>query len=1140
MRISKVKVQDNNRKVMVLMHRTTVNGALVYEGETNVRTSEILPKKKSDSFALSIDNKTLIKRDSLKDKKQKDNYDIVKKIITKRVLPIQISDEDVLPVLNHKFQNEIIYYKNNEPYSFRLASLIVEAVKERNPEKLQPYDDWKNWYISTKSSHLIQSIEQNKIDLTGTDSKRKSALQAWATKYTTSGSIDLSFYHKLYAIDTLAGALHNTEKGELDQEKNTPKNINLFHRNLKKTLQTHQKTVFGTREAPNVKNRKDEQLAIYHLEVVKYLEHYFSVKSTQRKNTQADIDYYLKAETIKSTITNQLSNAVRNYLLQKGKAEHHKFDNTTDSSRLTEIKRNEAFVLNMIDACAFAANNIRNIVDTEQTNDILGKTEYVQSLKKTNRVNKQLFKFFFGTDLPATDSHKAKTLWAMRGAVQQIRNAVIHYKQGALDTIFKIEKFEYPDFEDQSYTDTIYKTCLETELQQVPEAFAQQLKTGGVLAYYPYDDLKALLNTVSFSLCRTVVPFAPSFKKVQKQGQNYQNAQNENFYDLVLKSYLPKEKDASKEEAYNARYFLLKLIYNNLFLRNFTENRTQFSKTVNYILSQNKKQAEASKNSKAYAFEAVRQMKEEESISDYMAYIQSQLMLEKNKKEDDKSEDTHINFEKFVLQVFIKGFDDFLQDEKFKFIAKPYFQLSKDETKQTEQLNQFEQGIINECRVQSHSINTEEATHVAFFTFCKLLDATHLSNLRNELIKFKQSAKQFELSHMLEIIELTLLNADRVPADYRKLYENKTDCLNRILFFIADGIDFTKWSDLFVQTDNETPVVHANVELTVKYGTAKLLEQLIAKDVSFKLSKSNFTLWNKAKDTIEVLINKRLDLHKQWEEAVRKDKEEKNKKIKPRSNFAQKFINKEGNDYSELCEYIDDYNWQVNKLHFVHLSRLHHLTIDILGRMAGFIALFDRDFQLFDASRTQDPYQLKAFVSLSNMAKDLNKQNDIAGIKGMEYVVKRDGSPITEADRNSLKDCIQNKREYFSKVFFLKGSKQFEVRNYIAHFNYLSTTAENYSLIDLLNEIRDLLSYDRKLKNAVNKAFIDLFDKQGMELKLKLNANHRFEIESVNPKLIYHLGTTLKSEDPISFYQVKLEYCNMCRALLEMKKQPAD
>jgi len=216
-----------------------------------------------------------------------------------------------------------------------------------------------------------------------------------------------------------------------------------------------------------------------------------------------------------------------------------------------------------------------------------------------------------------------------------------------------------------------------------------------------------------------------------------------------------------------------------------------------------------------------------------------------------------------------------------------------------------------------------------------------------------------------------------------------------------------------------------------------------------------------------------LSLHKQWEEAVRKDKEEKSKRVKTRSNFAQQFINKERDSYFNLCDYIDAYNWHDNKLHFVHLLRLHHLTIDILGRMVGFVAIWERDFQYMTES-----------ISTMDSSKELDFTK---------------GFPL-------LKDT---QLDYYKRIFLSWNYR--DIRNYIAHFNYL--TDSKFSM----------------------KAFIDLFDKQGMVLKLKLNDAHRFEIESVEPKLLYHLGTT-PARDLISTYQVNPQYCDMCKALLEIKK----
>lgn len=1104
MRVTKVKVKVDRKDKMVLIHRETSGAQLVYSGQpVSNETNNILPEKKRDSFDLSILNKTIIKFDTAKKQKLNiDQYKAVEKIFRESKLPSQLKAEEILPFLNHKFQEPVKYWKDGEQKDFNLTQLIIDAVNAQDKRKLQPYYEWKTWYIQTKSDLLKKSIENNRIDLTENLSKRKKALLAWETEFTTSGSIDLTHYHKVYMTDVLGKMLQEVkpltdERGRI--------NSNAYHRGLKKALQNHQPAIFGTREAPNDANRADNQLSIYHLEVVKYLEHYFPIKTSKRRNTADDISHYLKAQTLKTTIEKQLVNAIRANIIQQGKTNHHELKVETTSNDLIRIKTNEAFVMNLISTCAFAANNIRNMVDKEQTDDILGKREFRTSLAEP-RISSPLYSFFFGESLSTNKAEKETQLWAMRGAVQQIRNNVNHYKKDALTTIFNICEFENPTIAEPklrtNYVDTIYKTLFDKELEKIPEAFAQQLKTGGVLSYYTLENLKTLLTTFQFSLCRSTIPFAPGFKKVLNGGINYQNAtKDETFYDLVLGRYLPKESFA--DEAYNARYFLLKLIYNNLFLPDFTTNRKVFADSVAFVQLQNKKQAENSKRPKAFAFEAVCPMTEADTIADYMAYVQSELMQEQNKKEEKATDETRINFEKFVLQVFIKGFDSFLRAKEFDFVQLPQPQLTASDTNQqkADKLNHLETSITADCKLTPHYAKTEDATHIAFYVFCKLLDAGHLSNLRNELIKFRGSVNEFKFHHLLEIIEICLLSADVVPTDYRDLYPNEADCLARLSPFIEQGADIKNWSDLYVQTDKQTPVVHAGIELSVKYGTTALLEQLIASNPKFRVMEDNFTKWSNQKKEIEEKVNKHTKLHKEWVEAKGKDDKE---RVKSKKNFAREYVKEKYVEYINNCIEINNYNWLDNKLHFVHLNKLHHLTIEILGRMAGFVALWERDFQYMDKQRV-----------ITNGGSPLDFSRGIPKFKSAEE---------------------KNVENYFKGIVLCPEYR--DIRNHIAHFNYLSTNAGKHSLIELINKLRDLLHYDRKLKNAVSKAFIDLFEKHGMILKLKLNTYHLLEVESIEPKKIYHLGATAKDKPEYQYCtnQVMTVYCNMCRSLLEMKK----
>lgn len=1142
MRVSKVNVKVDGKDTMVLMHRSTQKGALVYEPEIPTdRTQDIIPGKKRDSFKLSIENKTLVRRESLKRKDLskdeneaiKEKYKTIESIIKYNRFPTSIKAEDILPYLNHKFHLTVKYYKDGKWLPCNLSECIVKAVERQDKRELQPYNDWKEWYIESKSEHLRHSIAQNKIETGDGNSKRQQALLLWEPEFVADGKLKLEAYHALYNVGGLLAELCKVSMGEL-RDNDTPRDTNAYHRNLKRALQSHQATVFGKRESPHEANRNDIQLAIYHLEVVKYLEHYFPIKKSGRRNTADDIAYYLNIDTLKNTITHQLENAVRANVLRKGKYQRHTMQGETSSSDLINLKRNEAFALNLISTSAFAANNIRNIVDPTQTGDVLVKGDFQESIEKKT-VNIHAFRLFFPVEVETVD---LKTLWAMRGAVQQIRNQVAHYKTDTLNRIFDVQKFEFPDVCDTAFGDTVFAQAFAHDIANMQEAFALQLKSGGVLSFYTYEQLSALLSGVEFQLCRSVIPFAPGFKKVMKEGVGKQNAkQDEQFYDMELNSF--KAKDDYGEEAWSARYFLMKLIYNYLFLPMFLQDEGLFSTTVSRVLAINKAQAQKQRNKNAMAFADVRAMRAGEPIADYMAYVQSQWMQEQAKKKEEATEETRINFEKFVLQLFVKGFDTFLDNKRYAFVQIPQPQINLNDTaqQQAEKLNELQARIQPLCSISRNYLRPELDEQIAFYVYCRLLDANHLSMLRNEMIKFNVSSKSSVLLHQLEIIELCLLNVDVIPTDYRKMYPSRTACLDRLKPYLADGTDYTQWGDLYVQTDKETPVVHAGIELSMKYGTANLLQQLIASQPEFRISDANFDKWNNLKKEIAEKMKQHTDYHQQWVTAKEQDDEERRNRVYNKSNFAAAFVKQKGVDYINNCIEINNYNWLDNKLHFNNLKSLQNLTIEILGRMAGFVVYFDRDFQYL-GYRHKDDYKINSLISFQDVLKSLKNTpiHDISEIKDGD-ISRWDNNEITEKERTALIQSLENKREVYRNIIFSDKIKPYEIRNHIAHFNYLTQSAAKYSLIDLINRLRELLHYDRKLKNAVSQSIIKLFDKHGMILKLQFDVGkHELKVESIEPKKLYHLGTKAGSKESLTTNQVQTAYCKLCKALLVMKK----
>lgn len=1018
MRVSKVKVG----KEMVLMHRTDKEGALV-KGESIInQTTVILPKEKIENFKKSILNKTLVRENKIK-RLNKRNIDIEKTLYNlingKYKYELRKIDyENIKESLNPKFQIDYKYCHDKE--GFNLLELLFKYSQNNDISILQPYKDWVNWYIETRSKFLIKSINNNRIEISNeiedNMSKRKQVLISLEAKSLKDKEELFETLEEKYNFSSLVD-LFKTFVEEWDSKKQYDFNIK-----VKTALKEHQKTIFGSRDEP--KHRYDKEngktpendfnknLAVYNDEVVKYIERYFPIKKSIRTYTDKEkksIEYYLNENTIKITIRKQIENAIRLNMIQRGKLNHHKLTTSVNSIDLSNIKRQEAFVLNLIDACAFAANNIRNIVDTEQGQDILGKKDFVASLNKYN-INKELFKLFFGN----IDEVERETLWALRGSVQQIRNNIIHYNKEAINQIFNITTFENPIANNEtSYIDTIFKDYLLKGLEEMPELIASQLMTGGVLTYYNIDNIKEILVKIKFNLCRSSIPFTPSFKKVFKAGCNYQTNNTEKHY-LQTENYYPrKDNNIEKQEEYEARYFLLKLLYNNIFLPEFNDN--QFRKIAKDILKEKQKQSFESGKKFENAFNEIRAIRYNETIIEYMSYVQSSIIQEQIKKDEKEfktKEEQRNNFEKYLLDIYVKGFDLFLN--KFKdnnlHSIENQLDLSLTNEQKANELKSKRDEIIGYCKIQDKIIDINNPTHIAFYTFCKLLDANHLSNLRNEIIKYRQSLneknKDFEYIYLLEIIELCLLKADTLTiSDEKKIIATEENI--KPFIDINDKNELSKFGDLYIQTDNETFVIHSPIELLNKYGTRQRLVDLVESNNSFKINEGEFNKWKsfrQEENNIENIIKAKEELHREWVETKFKAYYKKQKQDK------ELVMTEDAKKYLNHANEIEEYNWLDNKLHFIHLKKLHSLTIEILGRMAGFIALLDRD---------------KKYT------------ND----KTVKYTKE-------------------------SRV----------IRNQIAHFNYLTEKNINYSIIDLTNNLRELMDYDRKLKNAVAKSIIDIFD----------------------------------------------------------------
>jgi hypothetical protein len=179
------------------------------------------------------------------------------------------------------------------------------------------------------------------------------------------------------------------------------------------------------------------------------------------------------------------------------------------------------------------------------------------------------------------------------------------------------------------------------------------------------------------------------------------------------------------------------------------------------------------------------------------------------------------------------------------------------------------------------------------------------------------------------------------------------------------------------------------------------------------------------------------------------------------------------------------------QVRLVNHVRLHHLMMAVLGRLVDFSGLWERDLY---------------FAMLALLyRKGLSPQQAFQG----EGLTKLEDGQVIEACRKlddpAIKDSLA---VHFASPTGWNG-EQVGIRNNFAHFNMLRGSA-SLDLTRCVNDARCLMAYDRKLKNAVAQAVIELLERDGLALTCTMDttsAVHALSGARVATRQAKHLGS---------------------------------
>ena len=1151
-------------KVDGISHKKYIEeGKLVKSTSEENRTSERLSELLSIRLDIYIKNP-----DNASEEENRIRRENLKKFFSNKVLHLK---DSVLYLKNRKEKNavqdknyseeDISEYdlKNKNSFSVLKKILLNEDINSEELEifrkdveaKLNKINSLKYSFEENKANY--QKINENNVEKVGGKSKRNIIYDYYRESAKRNDYINnvQEAFDKLYKkedIEKLFFLIENSKKhekykirecyhkiiGRKNDKENFAKiiyeeiqNVNNIKELIEKVpdmSELKKSQVFYKyyldKEELNDKNIKYAFCHFVEIEMSQLLKNYVYKRLSNISNDK--IKRIFEYQNLKKLIENKLLNKLDTYVRNCGKYNYYlQVGEIATSDFIARNRQNEAFLRNIIGVSSVAYFSLRNILETENENDITGRmrgktvknnkgeekyvsgeVDKIYNENKQNEVKENL-KMFYSYDFNMDNKNEIEDFFAnIDEAISSIRHGIVHFNlelEGK--DIFAFKNIAPSEISKKMFQNEINEKKLKLKI-------FRQLNSANVFRYLEKYKILNYLKRTRFEFVNKNIPFVPSFTKLYSRIDDLKNS-------LGIYWKTPKTNDDNKtKEIIDAQIYLLKNIYYGEFLNYFMSNNGNFFEISREIIELNKNDKRNLKTGfyKLQKFEDI----QEKTPKKYLANIQSLYMINAG-NQDEEEKDTYIDF---IQKIFLKGFMTYLANngrlslmyigndeqintslagkkQEFDKFLKKYEQNNNIEI--PHEINEFVREIkLGKILKYTESLNM-------FYLILKLLNHKELTNLKGSLEKYQSANKEETFSDELELINLLNLDNNRVTEDF----ELEANEIGKFLDFngnkIKDRKELKKFDTKKIYFDGENIIKHRAFYNIKKYGMLNLLEK-IADKAKYKISLKELKEYSNKKNEIEKNYTMQQNLHRKY---ARPKKDE-------------KFNDEDYKEYEKAIGNIQKYTHLKNKVEFNELNLLQGLLLKILHRLVGYTSIWERDLRFRLKGEFPENQYIEEIFNFDNSKN-----------------VKYKSGQIVEKYINFYKELYKDnveKRSIYSdkKVKKLKQEKKdLYIRNYIAHFNYIPHA--EISLLEVLENLRKLLSYDRKLKNAVMKSVVDILKEYGFVAKFKIGADKKIGIQTLESEKIVHLKNLKKKK--LMTDRNSEELCKLVKVMFEYKME---
>lgn len=862
-------------------------------------------------------------------------------------------------------------------------------------------------------------------------------------------------------------------------------------------------------------NANIEINSLYLNEVQRYFRRLFIDNKHTKNSMSYESETYVKSQ-IKRYLTNQIVSA----LILYGKILHYKENSPIkyekiSSNLLSYIQIEEAFKKQMILSISWAVTRLNYLFDyasqnqsslfNEGTKDILLNGHYRERFYEQLKTDKEASKYlisklytcfnfpdhntsYFNTDVLKAFLEETVT------AIYTLRNGIFHFK---ID--FKLDastqtKTHIPFDIENSYA--LISDLLSNDISSINERFKEQIRSTGIATYFSYELLEGVFSKedLKIELYAPQNAMTPSFKKLYKRGCNLSQS-NRNDKRIEWLVQLNDEVDPQARLSYKN---LLQLIYYHSFLPYITTSEGE-----RYLLSYIKKTKEWSKKEAErklgkktyrYRYEAMPDLADGTSLLSYTQLLQRQQLLRENETNIIEKKGNY--YVDFVQDLFLLAYDDYLKSHiganKSTFVQSMEGNNGLDiqnAEKSVDKLFDSDKLIL--------SMNTalsEDTKLKGMYLYLRLLDERELNLLLHQFIRYRTSLQEreilapdtlkilIEVEELISLVQFTIptpiANSDRVKG----LVEYYSAELDKHFNSFFEGANPKAFGEMYVQSDKKTPVFHRSLYRVARSGAMALYKNILSGE--YKITQKDYRSYQeKTNESVLQEQSHPTRIQEQQKRICELHKELcKCKKVDDAR--SQYYV------YSDLVDEVKEYEKLRHKLTFETLYRVHQLHIELLGRFASFSVDWERDML----------FMLTALKALRHADIEVDS-------------IFRSGSVVGKLCK--IIDNNESLKSLFEELCW--GDAHFDndiwdrlnIRNKCAHLNHITQNPKRGepqpSIIEMINAVRTLMSYDIKRQNAVTQTIKDILEKQyklNLSLvPLKYQSNMQSDYKPVEFKL---------------------------------------